>query len=344
MIDSVDIKVGYSCNNDCFHCVIADKRRDLLITKGTSDRTTEEIMQHMREAGISNSKNIVITGGEPTIRSDFFDLLEYALSQVKTIIVQTNGRMFYYEEFAKRMASYKQVHVTIAIHSTKPDIHDSITGSKNSFLQTTQGVRNLKKYGMGARVGGKLVISKKNMNDLTNVIVLCQELGMGSLNIAFPHAMGNARLNFYECIPRYTEIKDEVLKATKKSIEIGLHIDWEAIPLCFLPGYETFASELRMSEHTVLKDLTHTDENYTKSRQTTAKRKSPKCKQCKYNLICEGIWDDYEAGYDVSELEPIIGEPITDVSLLPSFKIHPIPIHNLNINTITSNKTEKRKS
>ncbi|MBU0471410.1 MAG: radical SAM protein [Nanoarchaeota archaeon] len=328
MIETVDIKVGYSCNNDCYHCVIADKRRELLIARGTADRSTEEVMQLIEEAGRDGAKNIVLTGGEITIRRDFFEILEKALATVQTVIIQTNGRMFYYEEYAKRMATYERAHVTIAIHSIKPEVHDWITGSKGSFEQTTQGVRNLVKYGIKNRIGGKLVISKKNMDDLTNVIMLCKELGCNSLNIAFPHAMGNARLNFYDCVPKYSEVKDEILKATKKSVEIGLHIDWEAVPLCFLPGYETFASELRLSEHTRLNDLTHTDENYSISRKTRAKKKGPQCKKCRYDLICEGVWGDYVEGYDISELTPIQGEKITDLRMLESFKIHPVQIRN----------------
>jgi len=325
----IDIKVGYGCNNDCFHCVIADKRRDLLINTGKSDRTTKEIKQIIDEAKESRAEAIVLTGGEITIRKDFFEILEYALSKVQTVILQTNGRMFYYEEFAKKLASYDRVHATIAIHSCRPGVHDSITGAKNSFKQTTQGIKNLVKYGIQNRIGGKLVISKKNMHDLTNIIVLCKELGCNSLNIAFPHAMGNARLNFYDCVPKYSEIKDEIIKATKKSIEIGLHIDWEAIPLCFLPGYETFASELRMSENAELRDLTHTDKDYTKTRKTIAKKKASGCQQCKFYLICEGVWDDYEEGYDLSELTPVSGEYVKDIRTLESFKIHPVPIFKI---------------
>lgn len=344
MATTVDIKVGYSCNNDCFHCVIADKRRDLLLKTGNADRSKEEIFQHIEEAGLQGAISIVLTGGEVTIRRDFFEILEKALSTVETVIIQTNGRMFYYEDFAKKIANYTRAHITIAIHSADPEIHDWITGSKGSFQQTTIGIQNLAKYGAGERIGAKLVISKKNAGTLSKIIKLCSDIGCKSINIAFPHAMGNARLNFYECIPRYTDIKDEVIKTIEDSLELGVFVDFEAVPLCFLTNYETFASELRMPQHTILKDLTHTDENYTKSRQTIAKRKGPQCIQCKFNLICEGIWDDYEEGYDVSELTPIPGDPITDVRTLPSFNIHPVPIYKREIKTQISDKTTKTNS
>ncbi len=345
MVDNVDIKVGYSCNNDCFHCVIADKRRELLLKTGSADRSTQEVKEHIDDAAEKGAESIVITGGEATIRRDFFDLVDYALSKVKFIILQTNGRMFYYEDFARKMASYDRANITIAIHSSDPKIHDWITGAKGSFMQTTNGIRNLVKFGAGRRVGAKLVISKKNMHDLENVTKLCKQLGCASLNIAFPHAMGNARLNFNDCVPRYTEVKDEIKRTIETSIKIGLHIDLEAIPLCFLQGYETFASEMRLAEHTMLKDLTHTDPDYTKVRQTIAKRKSPQCIECRYFKICEGVWNDYEDGYDVSELTPVpMDEPeeyLTDVRLLPSFKIHPVPIFKKDINTVISNKVQK---
>jgi MoaA/NifB/PqqE/SkfB family radical SAM enzyme len=338
-----DIKVGYSCNNDCFHCVIADKRRELLLDNKSPDRTTEMVKQEIDEAYENGADTIVITGGEATIRRDFFEILEYALSKTEIVLLQTNGRMFYYEEFAKRLASYTRVYVTIALHSSNPKLHDEITGSKDSFKQTTIGIKNLVKHGIKHRIGGKIVISKKNMHDLENLIELCSKLGCKSVNIAFPHAMGNARLNFYDCIPRYSEIADEILNTTKKSLEIGMHIDWEAIPLCFLPGYETFASEFRMPAHSELRDLTNKESNYSRVRHSIAKRKSPVCRECRFNLVCEGVWDDYEKGYDVSELKAVKGELVTTENLneLESFKIHPIPIVDRNINTIISDKTQR---
>lgn len=320
MADTVDIKTGYSCNNDCYHCVIADKRRDLLKENKEVDRNTPEVRQHIIEASEQKANTIVLTGGEVTIRRDFFDLIELASSKGLNIIVQTNGRMFYYEEYAKRIASYKNVNITIALHSPKPEVHDWITGSKNSFKQTTQGIKNLKKFDMGNRVGGKIVMSKKNYEDLPELINLCANLGLESVNIAFPHAMGNARLNFHDCVPKYTDIESYVKETIEKSLKLGMHIDFEAIPLCFLSGYETFASEFRMPEHTEMRDLTHIDKNYSKTRKTQAKVKGSQCKECSLNLICEGCWDDYAEVYGTEEFKPIKGKLVRSLKELKEIR------------------------
>ncbi len=342
MVDMVDIKVGYTCNNDCFHCVIADKRRGLIREGKSTDRTIEEIMDHIKDAINQKAETVVLTGGEITIRREFFQILDFAAKNVSHINLQTNGRMFFYDEYVNKVISYPNVNATIAIHSCKPKVHEWITGAKGSFEQTIQGIKNLIKAGMKNRIGGKIVISKLNMDHISDIVQMCNDIGLKSINIAFPHAMGNAKLNFYDCIPKYSEIADEIIKTTKLSIKLGMHIDWEAIPLCFLKGYETFASELIMVEHAVLKDLTHTDQNYTKARQTTAKRKGPQCKECRCNNICEGVWDDYEEGYDVSELKPYPmkgpNDYIADPREFESFKLRQVPLFKRNINTIVSNK------
>ena len=78
MVDAADIKVGYSCNNDCIHCVIAGKRRDIIRSSKKPDRTTEEVFEEIRQAKKNGVSRVVLTGGEITIRSDVFDIVRFA--------------------------------------------------------------------------------------------------------------------------------------------------------------------------------------------------------------------------------------------------------------------------
>ena len=72
---SYDLKVGYSCNNRCKHCVIDDSKDKLIERKENIDLTTEECIFLINKAVDLGTKYIVLTGGEVSIRKDFPDLL-----------------------------------------------------------------------------------------------------------------------------------------------------------------------------------------------------------------------------------------------------------------------------
>ena len=92
----LDLKVGYTCNNNCRFCVVADKRK-------FGDLTTKELKKQMEE-GRKTCEDIVFTGGEPTIRKDIFELVRYAKKlKFDTIQIQTNGRMFASKKFCEKI-------------------------------------------------------------------------------------------------------------------------------------------------------------------------------------------------------------------------------------------------
>jgi len=102
---TVDIKLGYTCNNNCRHCVIADQREHALDMIGKEDLSTEEFKREILKSRKRGFTSIIFTGGEPTIRKDFLELLDYASFIGFRVNIQTNGRMLYYPEFAEKVAA-----------------------------------------------------------------------------------------------------------------------------------------------------------------------------------------------------------------------------------------------
>ena len=66
-----DLKVGYSCNNRCKHCVIEDSKDKLVSQNTTVDLSTDECLKQIEFAFEKGAQYIVLTGGEVTIRKDF---------------------------------------------------------------------------------------------------------------------------------------------------------------------------------------------------------------------------------------------------------------------------------
>lgn len=96
------LRLGFTCNSKCVMCYFFDKL-------GTIDLSTEEVKKYILLAKKKDASVLTLTGGEPTMRKDFLYLLSYANKiGIPFIVVQTNGRMFYYEEFVKKISNIEK--------------------------------------------------------------------------------------------------------------------------------------------------------------------------------------------------------------------------------------------
>ena len=338
----VDIKIGYTCNNNCLHCVIADQRNNALKVKGRVDRTTSEYKKELLDSRKRGFEECVITGGEPTLRKDIADICRYASELGYLIQMQTNGRMLSNYDFAKILSKFN-INYVVALHGPNAAIHDKITQSKGSFKQTVSAIKNLRK--LKQEVYGKVVISKLNYKQLDELLLLFKKLDVKEINFAFPHALGNAWTNFDSVVPTYTEIKPYVHKLIELSKKILMNIDFEAMPLCFMVGYEDYVSENYMPEKTELKQFGYKKHDWNKAR-LSIKSKFSQCKKCRYDDICEGPWKEYAERIGDEEFRPtnknqvIIKRYKTKRDILNTKKY----IHNLNNKGIITQKILKQKN
>jgi MoaA/NifB/PqqE/SkfB family radical SAM enzyme len=306
-----DIKLGYDCNNNCVHCVIADQREHCRELGKSDNRSTQDYIIEMNDSRSRGFDEIVFTGGEPTIRKDILFLLEYAKKLGFNIYMQTNGRSFFYKKYAAKFVPFN-ISYTIALHGPNSRVHDSITRAKGSFNQTITGIRNLKKLGI-TNIYGKVVITNFNYKHLPEIAKLLVRLGAKGMNFAFPHANGNARKYFDAVVPHYSAIMPYVYKSISYIQEFNAknnaqkHIDFEAIPFCLMVGYESYVSELHFldSSERELKQLDSGTQDWNIVRKQI-KSKFPQCRECKYDNICEGVWREYPEIRGNSEFKPVL--------------------------------------
>lgn len=286
-----DLKVGFTCNNNCVHCVITDK-------KDTKDLTTQEIKDIID--GVPKEQTVGFTGGEATVRSDFIELLKYAKSTGHETALQTNGTQFAKWDFAEAAAPYLD-DVLIAIHSHIPEIHNSIVRISGMYEKTIEGFKNIIKLKIPHST--QTVISKLNVDDLCETYDFIQSLDPGVwMSLTYPHPNGNALHNADVVCPAFSEIKDTLQKTLAKHHE---HLRTEAIPMCYLYPYqddvynfdEHLADDDRQGMDPANKNATFFDEkgitkSYTSS-IVNEKRKGIRCAECVFNIRCFGVWKEY---------------------------------------------------
>jgi len=301
MIYKIDIKVHFFCNNHCRFCIQESKRN----YPPKSDKKVKEILKEGRKEG---AMGVVFTGGEPTLRfKELLGWIRYAkMLGYHNIQVQTNGRMFCYFDYAKEVIEAGANEFGISIHGSNSKIHDYLTRSPGSFVQTVQAIKNIKN--LGGRVLTNTVINKYNLKDLPNVAKLLISLKVNQYQLAFLHInqiIFNDPKLINALVPRFYEAMPYVKKALDLGIKAGIRCMTEAIPYCLMQGYEEYVAE-KIAPDAHVFDAGFEVKHFALYRKTKGKAKGPNCRFCKYFKICEGTWKEYPQIFGWGEFKPII--------------------------------------
>ena len=179
-----DLKIGFKCNNNCVHCVVADKRP-------SGDLSLQEILKIID--GLPSGVEVQITGGEPSIYKDrLATILKRCKERGLNTILQTNATGFSDYEFCQECAPYID-HAHVAIHSRNENVHDEIIGCKG-WRDTIRGFENLNHFGVTLTT--QTVLSRLNMDTLLETFDYIQEMRPETImSMTYPHLMGNAWKN-----------------------------------------------------------------------------------------------------------------------------------------------------
>ena len=298
-----DLKVGFSCNNNCIHCVVSEKLEKTL----KKDLSFDEI-----KAIIDNNLDcdrFILTGGEPTIRNDFIEICKYIKKYNKRVSLQSNGMMFHDYEFAEKSFRYIDDFL-IAIHSYNKDIHDSIVEVKGAWDKTTDGLINLINLGRLNDICSQTVINKLNLNFLEKTYDFLYQIGIRSMNLTFPHCNGNAYSNIKMVQPKYSEIANIIDAILYK---YDGYVNTEAIPLCYIYKHKkTTSFYLEQKNDTIGYDQ-HLNENdmgdrieYSSLIEQEKRKPESICTMCELSKSCEGVWKEYEEMYlNCLDLKPL---------------------------------------
>lgn len=311
---TIDLKVGYSCNDACIHCVVDDYRDILKIKNTKQDKSFEEIAEEMRSAR-SRGDLLIVTGGEPTIRKDFWDILRLAKELGYRIMLQSNGRAFHSTEFAEHLEEFRGIiNFCIAVHGHNAEVHDSVTQRPGSFAETVQGLKNIRS--LGFEFGNKIVLSKYNCSILPQLCQLLADLHSSRADIAYPHAVGRAGKLWDKVVPSYQEAVSTLPQALSILEKAGVSIGLETFPFCMVRGFEQYVGELNQQMQTYAEINQYGSEsgisNWSEMR-LQIKNKFPRCRGCSFNLVCEGPWHEYAQACGGEEFKPLYGQRRSDV-------------------------------
>lgn len=161
------LDVTYRCNERCVHCYLDHDDH--------GEMTTVEIkgvLDQLAEAGVFF---LTLSGGEPFMRRDFFEIVEHARRLLFNVKVKTNAVMIGETE-ARRLRSLTIDTVQVSVYSHRPSVHDAITKLPHSFERTIKALRFLRDQGLKVTIANVLMTA--NLSDQGGVQELAAELGV----------------------------------------------------------------------------------------------------------------------------------------------------------------------
>ncbi|MGW5973475.1 mycofactocin radical SAM maturase [Streptomyces sp. NPDC055186] len=133
-------ELTYACNLSCTHCLSSSGRRD------PRELTTQEAKAVIDELEAMQVFYVNIGGGEPTVRPDFWELIDYATAHHVGVKFSTNGVRIT-PEVARRLAANDYVDVQISLDGATAEVNDAVRGP-GSHDTALRAMRNLADAGM----------------------------------------------------------------------------------------------------------------------------------------------------------------------------------------------------
>jgi mycofactocin radical SAM maturase len=161
-------ELTYACNLECVHCLSSSGRRD------PHELSTDEAKAVLDELHDLQVFYINIGGGEPMIRRDFFELIEYSISKGIGVKFSTNGA-FIDAEKARRLTAMDYLDIQISLDGTDAVTNDAVRGD-GSYDTAIQAMQHLRDAGFG-EFKISVVVTRHNVDQLDEFKALADNFG-----------------------------------------------------------------------------------------------------------------------------------------------------------------------
>lgn len=157
------------CNLKCRHCYTVSADVDF-----PGELPTEKVFEVLDDIGEMRVPGLILSGGEPLSRKDFFEIAEHARGKSRMLALSTNGTRIF-GEAADRVAEIGFHYVGISIDGIG-ETNDWFRGVDGAFSEALRGVRECKARGI--KVGLRFTLTEGNYQSLPDILQLCEDEGV----------------------------------------------------------------------------------------------------------------------------------------------------------------------
>ncbi len=222
------LEVTPRCNLNCIHCEVRGGELK-------NDPPIESVYRMIDSiATVPEFRMLVLSGGEPLIRPDIYDIIKYARDLGFEVVIATNGTLIT-EEVARKLSKLEIAGVAISLDFMEPELHDKFRGIKGAWERAINGIKNSINAGLYLQIN--ITLSKLNYNELPQLLKFADDLGSHVILLYQfqPFGRGSVR-NDIALTP------DEFLEVIKKVAEMQRDLKTLVVPIG-LPEYFAYLTD-----------------------------------------------------------------------------------------------------
>ena len=160
-------ELTFVCNHACSFCYNCPT--------GQREMNTQEVKDALLKLADLNILYLTLSGGEPLVRKDFFEIAQTARELGFALRIYTNGFLID-QPVAKRIkAIANPIEVEISIHGGKAETHEKLTCVPGSFQKVVNAVKYLRAEGI--KVNLKSPVTRSNQDEVLEMGRLARDLG-----------------------------------------------------------------------------------------------------------------------------------------------------------------------
>lgn len=332
-------EVTRSCNLSCVHCRASAERGPYPGELDTSKCLS--ILDQISQAG---EPIIILTGGEPLLREDIFELARYGTDKGLRMVMATNGTLLN-QDITREMKKSGIKRVSISLDGATAQGHDRFRQVGGAYEGALKGIEELKQAGIEFQIN--TTVTRHNLEEVPSLLDLAVELGAAAHHLFLLVPTGRARdlvdqeieaLEYENLLHWFYNMRDKVplhLKATcaphyyrilrQEARKIGEKVSFETYGLdavtrgclggtafCFVShdGVVQPCGYLELNcgdlRESTFQEIWNGSEIFLKLRDFKAYE--GKCGRCEYVRVCGGCRARaYEATGNFLAEEPLCG-------------------------------------
>jgi radical SAM protein with 4Fe4S-binding SPASM domain len=165
------------CNMKCSHCYINATEKKL-----DNELTTQEAKNLMDQIYQVSAPLLILSGGEPLLRRDIFELINYGSKKGLKMGLGSNGSLID-ETVAKKLKDAGIATVSISVDSNIPAQHDDFRGVTGAWEKAIEACKALRKNNVLVQVNTTL--TQQNYNQIDDIMSLAEGVGVENFHLFF---------------------------------------------------------------------------------------------------------------------------------------------------------------